>query len=786
VYPSERRGAKSKARTSVVCVSLTLCLSSAACGRPAPQARPSSLAPVSGTLAIDGLAAPARVVRDRWGVPHIYAETQDDLFLAQGFVQAEDRLFQMDLWRRSVQGRLSEVLGSNFIERDAMTRRMQYRGDVGADWSSYGPDVETIANAFVRGVNAWVDIASARLPEEFILAGWRPEHWKADDLLNRTDAFVSSSGAIGQVFRARLVAAVGARDADALLPRPLALTTEVPRELDVTTINYAVADALRSVGTAPFFSGLAAPVPALRAPLDPPTGSNAWAVNAARSATGSPLLAADPHRPLEHPSLGYLVHLHAPGWNVIGATAPWRPGVVIGHNDHVAWAMTALDAAGQDLYVEKVNPANPHQVDDHGAWVDTTVVAGSIGVRGREKPLAFKPEYTRHGPIVASDSEHHLAFAVRWAGFLPGTAPELASLGLDRAHSDVELRTALGRWKLPAVVVVYASADGHIGSHAAALVPIGRGWNGALPVPGWTGAYEWQGWRSADDLPGVIDPRSGYVASANDSIARMRRLDQAFKSQPTFGIDDFKRLQHDTLAWNAGQLVPLLARVRSDRQDVEDARNHLLQWDRRLTVDSDAATLYVLWERHLLHGLAATRIGPALVDDFVDRARDVLVPSLTMPSPRWFAGSPGRARDDLILVALAAAVDEAHARRQDRFPAWGDLHTALFRHPLAITESARQRFDIGPFARPGYADTVMSTGGSRFEQSAGASFSAIFDLADWDRSMATNAPGQSGSPTSPHFADLAKIWAAGDYFPLPFSEAAVQASAETTLTLVPR
>ena len=405
------------------CVSLTLCVSSAACDRPARQAPPSSLPPVSGTLAIDGLAAPARVVRDRWGVPHIYAETQDDLFLAQGFVQAEDRLFQMDLWRRSVQGRLSEVLGSNFIERDAMTRRIQYRGDVGADWSSYGPDVETIANAFVRGVNAWVDIARDRLPEEFIFAGWRPEHWKADDLLNRTDAFASSSGAVGQVFRSRLVAAVGARDADALLPRAVALPTEVPRELDVTTITYAVADALRSVGTAPFFSGLAAPVPALRAPLDKPTGSNAWAVNGARSATGSPLLASDPHRPLEHPSLGYLVHLHAPGWNVIGATAPWRPGVVIGHNDHVAWAMTALDATGQDLYVEKVNPANPHQVDDHGSWVDTTVEAGSIGVRGREKPLTFKPEYTRHGPIVASDSEHHLAFAVRWAGFEPGTAP---------------------------------------------------------------------------------------------------------------------------------------------------------------------------------------------------------------------------------------------------------------------------------------------------------------------------------------------------------------------------
>jgi penicillin amidase len=767
--------------------SLAVCVSLAACGAPARQHAPPSLLPqVSGSLTIDGLVAPVRVVRDRWGVPHIYARTENDLFLAQGFVQAEDRLFQMDLWRRSVQGRLSEVLGSNFIERDAMTRRIQYRGDLAADWASYGPDTETIANAFVRGVNAWVDSARERPPEEFTLAGWRPERWKAEDLLNRTDAFVASSDAIGEIFRARLVAAVGVRDADRLLPRAPAAATAVPRELDLTTISYVVADALRRVGTAPFFSGLAAPVPSLRVQADLSTGSNAWAVSGPRSATGSPILAADPHRPLEHPSLGYLVHLNAPGWNVIGAAAPWRPGVVIGHNQRLAWGMTALDADVQDLYVERVNPANPHQVDDRGTWVDTTVVGGSMVVRGREKPVTFERESTRHGVIVASDLERHLVFAVRWAGFEPGTAAELASLAVDRARSDVELRAALGRWKLPAVNVVYATVDGHIGSRTAALAPVRRAWSGALPVPGWTGTYEWNGWRSPDDQRAVVDPPTGYVASANDSIARMRRLEQVFKSQPTFGIDDFKRLQHDTLAWNAEQLVPLLAGGRSDRPDVEEARSRLLQWNRRLTVDSEAATLYAFWERHLLRKLAATRIEPALADEFVQRARPVLVPSLTRPSSPWFAGRSGKGRDDLIIAALAAAVDELHVRRQDRLPQWGDLHTALFQHPLAVTEAARTRFDVGPFPRPGYADTVMSTGGNRVEQSAGASFAVIFDLADWDRTMAINAPGQSGSPASPHFADLAKMWATGEYFPLPFSESAVQASAEATLTLLPR
>ncbi|PWT85133.1 MAG: penicillin amidase, partial [Blastocatellia bacterium] len=231
-----------------------------ACGGQ-PSMPPASQPPqVAGTLSAVGVAAPVRIVRDRWGVPHIYATNQDDLFFAQGFVQAQDRLFQMDLWRRSVQGRLAEVLGANFIERDAMTRRMQYRGDMAAEWASYGPDTQDIATAFVRGINAYVDLALQRLPEEFALAGWRPDHWQAADLLNRTDAFLMSTGARDEVLRARLVAALGRNQVDGLAPLVPPSRTEVPRGIDPATISYVLGDALRRVGTAPFFSGLAAAV----------------------------------------------------------------------------------------------------------------------------------------------------------------------------------------------------------------------------------------------------------------------------------------------------------------------------------------------------------------------------------------------------------------------------------------------------------------------------------------------------------------------------------------------
>ena len=623
------------------------------CRRGAPPPPPLA-AQVSGTFAAAGLSAPVRIVRDRWGVPHLYAQSQDDLFFAQGLVQAQDRLFQMDLWRRSVQGRLAEVLGSNFAERDAMTRRMQYRGDPDAEWASYGPDTKAIASAFVRGVNAWVALAQARPPEEFVLAGWKPERWTPDDLLNRTDAFTASGDAIDDIFRARLAAAVGARRADVLLAP--ARPTRVPPGLDVTAISYIVADAIRRAGTPPFFLGLARPVT---------SGSE-------RVAAGGPSSA----RTLAHPSLHYLVHLNAPGWNVAGATAPWRPGVAIGHNDRIAWDATTADADTQDVYVERVNPSNAHQVEDRGRWVETTVVTEPILIRGRKEPFAFEREVTRHGPIVASDRVRALAYTVRWSGTEPGAAAELAAVGLDRATTWAEFRAALARWKMPARRFTYADVDGNSGFQVAALIPIRRGWNGSVPAPGWTGVNEWTGFQTIDDLPHAL--KSQRTPLETDSSAR------------------------PAAAMTAASVITQLARVHPDRAEA------LLQKLQAAQAASDA---------------------PA-------------------------------AQRTLVADAIAEA---AH----DPLPSG----PVIFAHPLGVTDAARRRFNVGPLTPriPGAAP-----------------FSARFDPANWDRSGAVNAPGQSESPDSAHFADLATFWISGERVPLVFSDQAVQANAETTLTLVPR
>jgi penicillin amidase len=477
-----------------------------------------------------------------------------------------------------------------------MTRRIQYRGDREAEWASYEADTRAIAAAFVSGVNAWVALARERPPEEFVLAGWKPEPWAPEDLLNRTDAFVESGDALDEIVRARLVTAVGLARANVLLAsdRPVA----VPSGLDVTTISAVIADVIRRAGTPPFFMGLAAPVV---------VQANAGAA----SATVDEIA-----RRLDHPSPRYLVHLTAPGWNVIGATAPWRPGVAVGHNDRVAWDAAGLDADTQDVFVEKLNPANLHQVEDQGRWVETTRITMPIVIRGNPKPFLFESEFTRRGAVVASDRARHLAFTVRWSGAEPGAAGDLAALGLDRATSWPAFAAAVARWKMPARRFTYADADGRRESLSAALVPVRRGWNGALPAPGWTGAFEWTGWQDADLATAPATP------PAVSAVVRF-------------------------------------ARAHPDRADL------------LFRALADAAS-----------------------------ARDSL--------------NVQRARIDDALAGALRADDPGGA--------------VLFAHPLAISPAARRRFNIGPLTP---------------SRDAGPPFAIASHPADWDRSTAVSAPGQS-------------------------------------------
>lgn len=751
-------------------------LTGSACS--APSAPSLSVAPppqVSGDRVVEGLSAPVTVHRDRWGVPHIEASTQDDLFFAQGYVQAQDRLFQMDLWRRSVQGRLAEVMGATFIARDAMTKRIRYRGDPEDEWASYGPDTRAIVDAFVRGINARVREVQGDLTEDFELAGWAPEEWAPEDLFNRVDAFLASGNAQDEILRARLVAAVGPAAAEALWPSAEARTS-VPSGLDPASVSPAAAEAFRRVGTAPFFIALAAPGAEPRAGAAP-GGSNAWAVSGARTDTGAPLLAADPHRLLANPSLRYLVHLSAPGWNVAGATAPWLPGVVIGHNERIAWGMTAVSVDTQDVYLERINPENPSQVWHEGRWIDMTTERNAIDSIGREEPFEYDVQFTPRGVVAALDSERQLAYVLRWSGTEPGSASELAALAINRATSWAEFRDAVDRWRMPAVEFVYADIDGHIARIGAAAEPVRRGWSGGLPAPGWTALNDWSGW--ADRGMPDLDPASGVVVSANGDGARVGRIIDGLDG--VLSVDDLSRMQQDVLSLDAEALVPLLEDidVTALTSRGQSARRRLLGWDRRMIAGSADARLFAVWSDLLLERLVALRVPPPLVSSFlagVDRA--VLVSALVNPTRSWFDGNVHRTRNALLGSVLGEA-----ARRDDVLAE--PLGRVLFAHPLAITDTMRARYDVGPFDLSGWKGTVRWLSGTSPDRMVGPSLRLVFDVGNWDRSVATQAPGQSGHPDSPHFADLAALWARGEYFSLPYSADAVRAAAVNTLRMVP-
>jgi len=409
---------------------------------------------IRGTLQVPGLQKPVRVQRDHWGVAHIYAENQHDLFFAQGFVVAQDRIFQMELWKRSGQGRLAEVLGPSAVQRDINARLLQYRGDWDAEYASYASDTKEILEAFTSGINTYIaEIQKSDwsgLPIEFQIAGFRPEPWKPDDCLNRMAAFSMTDNAKAELKHAEVVNLLGAKKASGLFDFDPQVELDPAPGVDFSGLTGDLLQNLVGSDARIDFAGM------------PREGSNDWTISGASTATGKPLLANDPHRVMAEPSLRYIVHLVAPGWNVIGAGEPGLPGVADGHNESIAWGFTIFGLDQQDLYIEEINPRNPDEYRTDKGWEPFETRLETIEVRGGGEATVHL-RWTRHGPVVWSDGKR--ALALRWVGAEPGTAGYLGSLSLDRAQNWKDFESAMTRWKVPSENIVYADRSGNIGEH---------------------------------------------------------------------------------------------------------------------------------------------------------------------------------------------------------------------------------------------------------------------------------------------------------------------------------
>ncbi len=860
--------------TRAVALVLSLAAALLGSGQDAPSLRTratAALSQTSGEIGLPGLRAPVEVIRDRWGVPHIYASNTHDLFFAQGFVAAQDRLWQLDLWRRMAEGTLAEIVGPTAVNRDILARLLRYRGDMNAEWRAYRPDAREIVEAFVAGVNAQVGIALSapeKLPLEFQLTESRPGPWTPDVVIGRMAGFIMTRNARSEVQRAMLARAVGAARVPLFQPLDPPKAVHVPEGLDLGDITDEIMGITRGVGESVAFPGrqddpagrlssalgvICCEVPAdSRQPDAGPVawsrflqdadhgdiGSNDWVVSGRLSATGKPLLANDPHRTLMLPSLRYTVHLNAPGWNTIGAGEPALPGVAAGHNDRVAFGFTIVGMDQQDLYVEQLDPADHSRYRYRDGWEAMKVERDKIAVKGeavRDVTLRF----TRHGPVLHVDEARHRAYALRWVGSEPGAAGYLKSIALNTASDWRSFREAAAGWKVPSENLVYADVDGNIGWIAAGLAPVRRGWDGLMPVPGHEGRYEWSGFLGIDDLPQAFNPASGLIATANHDILPRgypRALGFEFGAPFRFGrilevlgdgrgprrftVADFERLQHDEQSVLARAVSAALARAAKARGaearlSGPDTDTHLRAlsllsgWDGTLSKASAPAALYQTWLPRLSAALA-TALTPEADRRHMSsvsngRLFELLIATGLAPKPTWWGywvdGRPGGMSpatlepDPTHRAVLEAALTgptlvEAWRELAKRFGpdpgqwAWGKIHTASFRHPLASTAAEQQLMNTGAVPRGGDGTTPNATG-SGARQTAGASYREVIDVSSWDNSVMTNVPGQSGQPGSPHYADLFPLWAEGRYHPMLFSRAAVEKHAATRLKLVP-
>jgi penicillin amidase len=784
----------------------------------------SGWAQTENTVQVRGLTERVEILHDRWGIAHIYARNEADLFFAQGYNAARDRLFQLELWRLQASGTAAAVFGARELKRDIGARLHAYRGDLAKELAHYHPRGALIVGAFVKGINAWIEQTErdpSLLPIEFDLLGIKPGRWTEADVISRHQGLFSNLRQ--EVANARFISTIGAErlqklhsfqggdpqliaapgvDLGAIPENVLELYTAFRDPLKFTPEQ--VAPAHRNDVKAIEQISQTHEEHAIEPLRD--LGSNNWVVHGGRTQSRYPLLANDPHRALSAPSLRYWVHLVAPGWNVIGAGEPALPGVSIGHNEYGAWGLTIFGADMEDLYVYETHPDDPNTYRYRGRWERMRIEHDTIEVK--DAPAASVTyKYTRHGPVLFEDVQNRRAYALRAAWRERGGAPYLASLRMNQARSWEEFQQACTFNHAPAENMVWADRKGNIGWQATGIRPLRPNWSGLLPVPG-DGRFEWRNFLPMRALPNAVNPASGYLATANNFLMpvdfawpqamsyewtdpyRAARIEELLATGRTIDVSETIRMQNDELSIPARALVALLPELPLEGAAGE-ARDALLDWDFVMDRHSVAAGIYAEWRTKLLENFRELILAGHSPGAPVAVSMRRMIDQLYAPSGD-FGADPLKGRDELLVRSLQQAVESLAERLGPQVTQWhyGQLehHHVLITHPLspAVNEALRAQFEVGPAPQGGDAYTLTATGLGR-RQTAGGTFKIIADVSEWDNSVGINSPGQSGDVRSPHYRDLFELWIQGKYFPLAYSRSKVESvsSQRTILTSMP-
>jgi penicillin amidase len=770
---------------------------------------------------VKGLNAPAEIVVDHWGIPHIFAGNTRDAFFLQGYNAARDRLWQIDLWRKRGLGLLSKSFGPSFVDQDRAARLFLYQGDMEKEWAAYAPEARETVEAFAAGVNAYVAEVRAGtkpLPVEFKLTGSAPDTWKAEDVLRiRSHALVSN--VTSEVARARTICAGGV-EADTLRRKlePAGHKLTVPKGFNPCDVpkdvlkDYTLATQQVEFGAdgGKLQRAEAGAATRLADLMDRQLneGSNNWVVAPSRTETGRPILANDPHRQLGVPSLRYIVGLNAPGLDIIGAGEPALPGVSIGHNADIAFGITIFAIDQEDLYVYDLKPGDPTRYKYKNGWEPMTVVRETIEVKG-EAARGVDLTFTRHGPVLMVGEDKKHAFAMRSIWAEPGLSGYFGSSRLTHARTWDDFKAASNAWGAPPLNLVYADIKGNIGWAASGRVPVRENWDGLMPVPG-DGRYEWNGFLAKDLLPSSYNPAQGFFATANEmnlpegypaekrkiafewtDPSRATRIKEVLAADSKVSLADSMALQTDSVSAQSRRARALMANLQTRDPDIAKAIDLLKEWNGDERVDSAAAAIYEVWAVKHLGKTTVARVTPEAARVIVGQGHlEAVITYLESPDKKLGA-SPANARDDVLLESLSGAVAELKTLLGPDMSTWtwGRLHVANWKPAIGVLADPQlaSQLSIGPLQVPGSASTprAQSYRSADFSVTAGASVRMVMDVGAWDNSVVMNTPGQSGDPFSAHYRDLFPMWAEGAYVPLAFSRAAVASVAETVIALTP-
>ena len=785
-----------------------------------------------GNLTIPGLSETVEIIRDPMGVPHIYASNEHDLFMAQGFVHAQDRFFQMDLSRHIGAGRLAEMFGESQVETDIFLRTMGWTRLAQEEIKSFDTNMLDILQAYTDGVNAYlVDHQGAELSFEYVLLGvlspdYDPEPWELSHTLTwaKVMAFDLSGNGSGwqDLTRAKMYKQLGVEKAEEISPaypskHPFIVSEPSSGELPHDHVSDITVD---QPGPDPTSSPLISWIN-----TGPIFGSNSWVVSGSRTTTGFPLLANDPHLGIQMPAIWYEVGLHcqpvseACKYNVIGFSFAGAPGVIIGHNDKIAWGFTNVGPDVLDLFIEKINPQNPNQYEYNGEWRDMIIVDETIQVAGSES-FDITIRQTQHGPIYSDIDDafddlaettnlevpSSYAVSVQWTALEPSNIFN-AILNMNLASDWAGFRDALRGFNVPSQNMIYADVNGNIGYQTPGNIPIRASGDGLLPVPGWIGDFEWQGYIPFDELPSSYNPPQGFIVTANNAVVgsgypylisktfdlgyRANRISELIQSHNKLSVQDMQAIQGDNFHAMGPVLIPLLVNIPFEDNSLKPYIEDLEDWDYHNDADSREAAIFNAFWRHLLletfndeipGNIPNSSYAFLIIENLIDDPQNSWWDDIETPDIET--------RDEIIALAFKDAIQELQdlLGKNDENWSWGELHTRTFRSNLGIGPLGLI-FNRGPYPTDGGSSVVNNNSWNEakgYDVVVLPSMRMIVDLSDLDNSYTIHTTGQSGHAFHTHYIDMANLWGKNMLHPMLWSKGQVEATKGNLLTLSPK